>query len=118
MSVTSTAAQAIAKKPSLISRGIKKAVDYFKQVSEDYQIVFTEAIEDIPKHPIRSLAFVSTVGVTLVAASTNPTEKQMLERLAEWRLELGLVPNSIHSTMAGNFTNILFGFSFNFQIQL
>lgn len=102
MSVASTTVQAVVKKPSLVSRGVKKVVDYFKQVSEDYQIVFTEAMEDIPKHPFRSLAFMSTVGVTLAAASMNPTEKQMLDRLAEWRLELGLVPNSIHSTLSGN----------------
>ncbi|KAE9547711.1 hypothetical protein FO519_009077 [Halicephalobus sp. NKZ332] len=98
MSVVSATTQAIVKKPSLISRGVKRVVDYFKQVSEDYQIVFTESIEDIPKYPVRSMAFMTTVGAMIAAASTNPTEKQMLDRLTEWRLELGTVPNSIHST--------------------
>lgn len=99
--VTSTAKTVV--KPSLLSRGWKKIADYAKQVSEDYSIVFTESIEDIPKHPIRSMAFISTVGAMIAAASTNPTERDMLDRIAERRLEMGLIPNSIHSSVAGMF---------------
>uniref|UniRef100_A0AC34R8V1 Uncharacterized protein n=1 Tax=Panagrolaimus sp. JU765 TaxID=591449 RepID=A0AC34R8V1_9BILA len=60
-STVSTATQAVVKKPSLILRATKKVKDYFNQLSDDYKTIFVESIEDIPKYPVRSLLFMTTV---------------------------------------------------------
>ena len=88
-------------KPNIIRRAGQKIVEYAKNVANDYKTVAIETVTEAPQHPLRSTIFVSTLGTIIAAACTNPTETQMWNRIAEWRIEMGLVPNSIHSTLAG-----------------
>uniref|UniRef100_A0A7E4VS32 Tim44 domain-containing protein n=1 Tax=Panagrellus redivivus TaxID=6233 RepID=A0A7E4VS32_PANRE len=88
-----------ATKP-LWRRAQARVVEYVKNLINDYKTVAIESIEDAPKHPLRTVAFLGTVTGITTAVVMNPTERQMLDRLAEWRLQMGLVPNSIHSTLA------------------
>jgi hypothetical protein len=87
-------------KPNIFRRAGKSVIEYVKHVANDYKTVVIETFEDIPKHPIRSTIFVSTLGTIITAVYTNPTETQMWNRIAEWRIQMGLVPNSIHNTAA------------------
>uniref|UniRef100_A0AC35FBZ5 Uncharacterized protein n=1 Tax=Panagrolaimus sp. PS1159 TaxID=55785 RepID=A0AC35FBZ5_9BILA len=87
-------------KPNIFRRAGKSVIEYVKHVANDYKTVVIETFEDIPKHPIRSTIFVSTLGTIITAVCTNPTETQMWNRIAEWRIQMGLVPNSIHNTAA------------------
>uniref|UniRef100_A0A914XTR4 Ubiquinone biosynthesis protein n=1 Tax=Panagrolaimus superbus TaxID=310955 RepID=A0A914XTR4_9BILA len=96
----STALTQAVKKPNIFRRAGRSLIEYTKHVANDYKTVVIETVQDIPKHPIRSTIFTSTLGAIIAAVCTNPTEFQMWNRIAEWRIEMGLVPNSIHNTAA------------------
>uniref|UniRef100_A0AC34G140 Uncharacterized protein n=1 Tax=Panagrolaimus sp. ES5 TaxID=591445 RepID=A0AC34G140_9BILA len=96
----STALTQAVKKPNIFKRAGCSIIEYAKHVANDYKTVLIETVQDIPKNPIRSIIFSSTLGGIITAVCTNPTENEMWNRIAEWRIEMGLVPNSIHNTVA------------------
>uniref|UniRef100_A0A915CS68 Uncharacterized protein n=1 Tax=Ditylenchus dipsaci TaxID=166011 RepID=A0A915CS68_9BILA len=88
------------EKRNLIQRAGFRVADYVKTIARDYNIVLKDFALESRRRPLKTIVMAGLLAGSFYALKTNPDERQLRAHLVDLRLQMALLPPSIHSTKA------------------
>ncbi|XP_069126354.1 mitochondrial import inner membrane translocase subunit Tim29-like [Argopecten irradians] len=102
-------------KPSLPEKWkggkIEKIANYFQTILRDYHMVYTDTVQYMREHRLKSSLWLSLLGTTgaLIATNPSPPKDNYESQLVEYHNDIGVVGDAIKNPDSLNYLRQMFG---------